>query len=650
MNKLMKHRAGDCMNFGFVRVAATVPRLKVAGCAYNAGNIVEMIKKADELDIQFVVFPELSVTAYTCGDLFHQQVLLSEAYAQIESIMNNTAGMGIVSIIGAPLIHCGQLFNCAVVIQDGRIKGVVPKTYIPGHKELNEERWFKSGKDALCDSITLFGCQIPFGVDLIFGDAGNNVCFGIEAGEDLWAPIPPSSYQAIAGANIIFNLSASNDIIGKCEYRRNLVAKQSGKCICGYIYTSCGVDESTTDVVYGGHAIIAENGRILAETERFLRNEQLIYTDIDTERLSNDRLRDTCFTQVVPDFKFRQVQFDLKKVEIEQVKRYISPHPFVPEDYEARSRRCKEAFSIQAAGLAKRIMHTNSKHAIIGISGGLDSTLALLVTARAFDLLNKPRKDIVGITMPGFGTSDKTYENALEIMECMGVNSREVDIKEACIKHFKDIGHDEKEYNVTYENVQARERTQILMDLANKLGGLVIGTGDLSELALGWCTYNGDHMSMYAVNSGIPKTLVKYLIEWAAGNMADEKTGDVLRRVLDVPITPELLPTSACGEISQITEDIIGPYELHDFFLYHMLRYGAPPIKIHFLAKQAFKGKYSSDTINKWLRVFYRRFFSQQFKRSCLPDGPKIGSISLSPRGNWRMPSDADAEAWLKQA
>lgn len=637
------------MNFGFVRVAAAIPRLKVAGCVYNAGRIIEMIKEADELGIQFIVFPELSVTAYTCGDLFHQQSLLKEAAAQIESIMNNTAGMGIVAIVGAPLIHCGQLFNCAFVIQDGRILGVVPKTYIPGHNGLNEARWFKSGKDTLCDSITLFGCRIPFGADLVFGDTGNDVCFGIEAGEDLWVPIPPSSYKAIAGANLIFNLSASNDIIGRCEYRKNLVAQQSGKCICGYIYTSSGVDESTTDVVYGGHAIIAENGRVLDETERFSRNEQLIYTDIDTGRLSSDRLRDTCFMQVISDFRFRKVEFDLKKVEMKQLKRHIRPHPFVPEGYESRNRRCKEVFSIQTAGLAKRIMHTNSKHAIIGISGGLDSTLALLVTAGAFDLLDKPRRDIVGITMPGFGTSDETYKNALEIMECIGADGMEIDIKEACIKHFEDIGHNEKEYDVTYENVQARERTQILMDLANKLGGLVIGTGDLSELALGWCTYNGDHISMYAVNSGIPKTLVRHLIEWAAGNMVDEKTRDVLKRILNVPITPELLPTGAGGEISQITEDIVGPYELHDFFLYHMLRYGATPEKIYFLGKQAFKGEYSSDTIKKWLGVFCRRFFSQQFKRSCLPDGPKVGSISLSPRGSWLMPSDADAEVWLKQ-
>jgi NAD+ synthase (glutamine-hydrolysing) len=638
------------MNYGFIRAAAAVPRLRVADCAFNAGSIINIIKEAEEKGIQFIVFPELSITAYTCGDLFHQHALLKEAVAQLENILEKTRNTKIVAIVGMPLFLDNQLFNCGVAVQSGNILGVVPKTYIPNYKEFYEERWFASGSKAVSGTTMLCGQYVPFGSDLLFeAEEDSGITFGIEICEDLWVPLPPSSYQAVAGATIIFNLSASNEVIGKHEYRRDLIRQQSGKCVAGYIYSSCGVDESTTDVVFGGHAMIAENGSVLAESQRFLRSEQLVFADIDIERLLNDRFKNTSFMDAVSDKSFRRTRFKLKHIEIETVNRYVDPHPFVPSDVGFRDGMCSEIFAIQTAGLGKRMAHTGMKYAVIGISGGLDSTLALLVTARTFDMLEIPRKNIIAVTMPGFGTTDMTYTNALQLMESMDVSIREINIKEACLQHFKDIGHDVAVHDVTYENVQARERTQILMDMANKLGGLVIGTGDLSELALGWCTYNGDHMSMYSVNCGIPKTLIKSLVRWIADNAVETKTKEVLYKVIDTPISPELLPPDPKGTINQKTEDIIGPYELHDFFLYHMIRYGAPPKKILFLACQAFNGKYPKSEIKKWLKVFYRRFFSQQFKRSCLPDGPKVGSISLSPRGDWRMPSDADAGTWLRE-
>lgn len=638
------------MDYGFVRVAAAVPRLRVADCGFNTENIIHLIESAAAKDIQFVVFPELAITAYTCGDLFHQHALLEEAEAQLCRVLDKTAGLSLVAIIGMPVSIDNQLFNCAVAVQNGKILGVVPKTYIPGYKEFYEERWFAPGPRAMSDVVQLCGQKVPFGTDLLFEAEGNaQLCFGIEICEDLWVPIPPSSYQAISGAVLLFNLSASNEIIGKYEYRKELVRQQSGKCVAGYIYTSCSIDESTTDVVFGGHAIIGENGGIVTESERFLRDEQLIYADIDVQRLVNDRFKNTSFMEAILSKKYRKVQFELHKNNVTAVARYIDPHPFVPSEPGVRDERCSEIFDIQTSGLGKRLAHTGMKHAVIGISGGLDSTLALLVMAKTFDMLGIPRENIVAVTMPGFGTTNETYANALQLMKSMGVNIREIKIKDACLQHFKDIGHDASIHDVTYENVQARERTQILMDIANKLGGLVVGTGDLSELALGWCTYNGDHMSMYAVNCSIPKTLVKFLVQWVADNVVENETREVLYKILDTPITPELLPPNAQGQIDQKTEDIIGPYELHDFFLYHMVRYGAPPKKILFLAAQAFKDKYSTEFIKKWLIVFYRRFFSQQFKRSCLPDGPKVGSISLSPRGDWRMPSDASARTWLKE-
>lgn len=638
------------MSYGFIRAAAAVPSVKVADCRFNTNNIIDQIRKACEAQVQFVVFPELSISGYTCGDLFHQRTLLLECERQLALIVEATAGKDIVAIVGLPVFADSQIFNCAAVLQDGRILGIVPKAYIPGYSEFYEERWFAPGSSVISESISLCGQPVPFGLDLLFEAEGSrNICFGVEICEDLWVPIPPSSYQAMGGALLFFNLSASNDIIGKYEYRRELVRQQSARCIGAYVYTSSGVGESTTDVVFGGHALIAEYGSLLCESQRFVYDGQLVYAEIDVDRLFSDRLKNTSFMPAAPEKKFRKVAFRLTSVAPESITRKIDPHPFVPSNPAMRDERCREIFDIQTSALAKRMRHTGMKHAVIGISGGLDSTLALLVTARTFDLLGLPRTGIIAVTMPGFGTTNATYTNALELMESMGVSTREIDIKPACLRHFEDIGHDASVHDVTYENVQARERTQLLMDIANKLGGLVIGTGDLSELALGWCTYNGDHMSMYAVNCSIPKTLVKFLVQWVADNVVDKRTGEVLHRVLETPISPELLPPDAKGEINQKTEDIVGPYELHDFFLYHMMRYGAPPAKILFLAEKAFGQSYPREVLRHWLKTFYRRFFSQQFKRSCLPDGPKVGTISLSPRGDWRMPSDAEAGVWLQE-
>lgn len=638
------------MNYGFIRVAAAVPGLKVADCSYNFIRISELIKSTEEAGAQIVVFPELSLTAYSCGDLFHQHILLQAALEQLGRLLETTAALEITIIVGLPVAVDNQLFNCAAVLHKGKLLGIVPKTYIPGYKEFYEERWFASGSRALTNTIQLFGQEVPFGTDILFEAKGeNDICFGIEICEDLWVPIPPSSYQALGGAALLFNLSASNELIGKYEYRRELVNQQSARCVAGYVYTSAGVDESTTDLVYGGHALIAENGSLLAESERFERSGRLIVADIDIQRLRNDRFKNTSFMEAAPFKSFRKVSYTSSCKAQEDLKRWVDPHPFVPSDVGARDRRCSEIFAIQTAGLAKRMAHTGSKNVVIGISGGLDSTLALLVTAKTFDLLGIPRENITAMTMPGFGTTDTTYSNAVKLIRAMNASFREINISDACLRHFADIGHDPAEHDVTYENVQARERTQILMDIANKQGGLVVGTGDLSELALGWCTYNGDHMSMYAVNCSIPKTLVKYLVRWAADNIEEQGAANVLSSILETPITPELLPPDEEGGICQKTEDIIGPYELHDFFLYHAVRYGAPPKKILFMAVHAFKDIYNRDEIKHWLQVFYKRFFSQQFKRSCLPDGPKVGTISLSPRGDWRMPSDAEASVWLEK-
>lgn len=637
------------MKHGFVRVAAAIPKLKVANCEYNTGEIIKISKEAEKLGAQFVVFPELAVTAYSCGDLFLQKTLQNEAIKALETIVAETKTLDCVIIIGIPLLVNSRLYNCGVAIKEGNILGVVPKTFIPNYSEFYERRWFCSGMGKVKETVNLLGYSVPFGTDVLF-EARNisGLCFGIEICEDLWVPAPPSTKQALNGATLLFNLSASNEIVGKHEYRESIVNMQSAKCAAVYVYSSSGPNESTTDLVFGGHALISEYGSLLSQSKRFSFEEQLIISDVDIERLTNERLKNSGFTHDTTDSEFRKAIFSIKELDTDKLLRRIDPHPFVPSNPDARNVRCEEIFHIQTSGLGKRIKHTGLDKCVIGISGGLDSTLALLVIAKTFDRLGLDRKNIHAVTMPGFGTSSNTLNNSLVFMKLMGVTTYQIDIKEACLKHFEDIGHDPGVYDVTYENVQARERTQILMDIANKIGGLVIGTGDLSELALGWATYNGDHMSMYAVNTGVPKTLVRYLVQWAADYVFEGETREVLLSILDTPISPELLPTDEAGEIAQKTEDIVGPYELHDFFLYHMVRYGANPSKIYFMAEQAFNGKYSGEIINKWLRTFLRRFFSQQFKRSCLPDGPKVGSISLSPRGDWRMPSDGDVNIWLK--
>lgn len=639
------------MKYGFVRVGAVVPKLKVADCHYNSREIIKMIKKGEEKSIKILVFPELAITSYTCGDLFYQDVLKKDAFECLYKILDETKHLDIISLIGIPVLKDNQLFNCAVVIQRGKILGVVPKKYIPNYSEFYEERCFSSAKNSIWDTVNILGQEVPFGVDLLFEEENNKeLCFGIEICEDLWSVAPPSCFQAMHGATILFNLSASNEIIGKHDYRRELVNQQSARCIAGYVYSSSGIGESTTDLVFGGHCIISEYGTILSQSERFVE-DQLIYSEIDLLKIINYRCRNTSYMEYgyLKDMKFRKIQFKLNNIETEDITRDIPPHPFVPCDLDGKSKRCSDVFKIQTAALAKRMKHTKIDKAVIGISGGLDSTLALLVTVKTFDYLKIPRKNIISITMPGFGTTEETYKNALELIKSLNVTMKDIDIKPACTQHFKDIGHDINTHDITYENVQSRERTQILMNIANKVGGLVIGTGDMSELALGWCTYGGDQISMYAVNSGVPKTLLMFLVRWEADNINDDKVKEILYKILNTPISPELLPPDAKGNIKQKTEEVIGPYELHDFFLYHMLRYGATPSKILFLAKKAFIDKYSQDEIKKWLIFFLKRFFSQQFKRSSMPDGPKVGTISLSPRGDLRMPSDAQVSSWIDE-
>lgn len=640
------------MNYGFVKVAAAVPNIQVADCFYNITQIEKIMRKAADKGVQIIVFPELSVTGYTCLDLFQQDVLLDSAEEALLQLAENTADLPLLAFVGAPLRTDNKLINAAIAIQEGNILGVVPKTYLPNYKEFQEKRWFSSANDLDSDFIDIGDQFYPLQKRMII--IANEVAVGVEICEDLWMPVPPSSELAMLGANIIVNLSASNELIGKHAYRKQLVAQQSGRCICGYVYASSGFGESTTDLVFSGSALIAENGIILAESKRFSLEEQLVISDIDTEYLYHDRLVSTSFSEGCKDKdtdRGFELEFSLpeyRKESANMLSRTVEPHPFAPKGAALRE-RCEEIFQIQTAGLAKRIVHAHAKTAVVGISGGLDSTLALLVTVMTFDLLKIPRNRIIGITMPGFGTTGRTYRNAVSLIHSLGATFREISIKEACMQHFQDIHQDAGLHDVTYENSQARERTQILMDVANKENGLVIGTGDLSELALGWATYNGDHMSMYGVNGSIPKTLVKHLVEWVAHNRVDEDSKETLLDILDTPISPELIPADEQGNISQKTEDLVGPYELHDFFLYHFIRFGTTPAKIHYLAQQAFRGTYSGETIKKWLYIFFRRFFQQQFKRSCLPDGPKVGSISLSPRGDWRMPSDAVATLWLKE-
>ncbi len=638
------------MNYGYVKVAAAIPSVKIADCQYNVLQIIQQMKEADSKNVEVVIFPELSITAYTCGDLFSQQLLLDEALAALLKVTDASKQSQLVSIVGIPMEINGALLNCAVVIQNGRILGIVPKIYIPNYKEFYEMRWFASGKHY--QTTISFGEQenVPVSPYLIFETC--HYRFGIEICEDMWAPIPPSSQLALEGADIIFNMSADNEGIGKHNYIRSLISQQSARCLAGYVFSSCGFGESTTDLVFAGNGLIYENGTPLAGSERFSLDPQLVISEIDVERIRNERRVNTTFS-TCRNFNRTTVYKsicvnDTSHETIMELTRYVESHPFVPDRKEL-DQRCEEIFSIQVSGLAKRLVHTHCKTAIIGISGGIDSTLALLVVTRTFDKLKLDRKGIIGITMPGFGTTGRTYNNAIRLMQSLGITIREISIKDACIRHFSDIGHDISQHNVIYENGQARERTQILMDVANQMNGMVVGTGDLSELALGWTTYNGDHMSMYAVNASIPKTLVKHLVTWVAHNDADSDSRTTLLDIVDTPISPELIPAGKHGNIKQKTEDLVGPYELQDFFLYQFFRFGFRPAKIYYLAQIAFKGTYDNETIKKWLKTFCHRFFAQQFKRSCMPDGPKVGSVVLSPRGDWRMPSDASSSMWVNE-
>ena len=638
-------------NFGFIKVASAIPQVKVADCEWNISNIEQLMSEANENGASVIVFPELCVTGYTCADLFQSHLLLDQALEALNDVVQYTkTEVRLTTILGTPLRIDNQLFNCAVVIREGKILAVVPKTYLPNYNEFYEMRWFASATDTMRDTINLLGQKnIPFGRNLVL--QSEEFSFGIEICEDLWTPIPPSSILALSGAQIIFNLSASNELIGKHNYLIDLIKQQSARTISGYVYSSAGFGESSTDVVYAGNAIVAENGAILAKSERFMTESQIVYADMDIERISGDRQKNSTFKQGISPLnstiQSRYIDVDCPIIETELSRRF-SPTPFVPS-YEKMEENCEEIFNIQIAGLATRLHHTGLKTMVLGISGGLDSTLALLVCAKTCDKLGIDRSNIIGVTMPGFGTTNRTYTNAVEMIQKLGATFVEINIKDACMQHFADLGHDPEVKDVTYENTQARERTQLLMDLANKHGGLVIGTGDLSELALGWATYNGDHMSMYAVNASIPKTLIRYMVQYASENQMEESVRENLLDVIDTPVSPELLPATEDGNIAQITEDLVGPYELHDFFLYYTLRCGFSPAKIEYLAQRTFADKYDDATINHWLRTFCRRFFNQQFKRSCMPDGPKVGSVCLSPRGDWRMPSDASSRSWQNQ-
>ena len=632
------------MKYGFVNVAAAVPMVKVADVACNVEQIKSLITQAEEQSVEVIVFPELCITGYTCQDLFKEQLLLDQAEQGIIQLLDFSRKLDIISIVGLPVIINGLLYNCAVVLQGGQVLGIVPKTYLPNYGEFYEKRWFASAQDLNPTDIYFAGNPIHVSADPLLFVTGDGVKFGVEICEDVWAPIPPSNNLALAGADIIFNLSASDELIGKHAYLKSLLAQQSARTISGYVYASSGFGESTQDVVYGGNAIIFENGKLLIEGKRFSFDPQLKSYQIDVEKLRAERRENTTFINAQRRAHANEIMTKSVAPREFKLTRYVNPHPFIPADTDMQS-SCEEILSIQVAGLAKRLHHIRGTKAVIGISGGLDSTLALLVTVKAFDKLGLDRKGILGITMPGFGTTDRTYHNALKLMETLGVTIREISIAKAVTQHFEDIGHDAKIHDITYENSQARERTQILMDVANKENAIVVGTGDLSELALGWATYNGDHMSMYGVNAGVPKTLIRYLVSYVAGEMATETLLDII----DTPISPELIPADEQGNIKQKTEDLVGPYELHDFFIYYYLRYGFSPKKIYMLAQKAFENNYDDATIKKWLTTFCRRFFNQQFKRSCLPDGPKVGSVSLSHRGDWRMPSDASSALWLNE-
>jgi len=633
------------MKYGFIKVAAAVPVVKVADIEYNVTQVESLIAQAEGQGVEVIVFPELCLTGYSCQDLFKEQLIIDKAEEALLVLLDFTRKLDVISIVGLPVQIGSLLYNCAAVIQSGTLLGIVPKTYLPNYGEFYEKRWFASAKDLSPQEIYLAGSPIQVTPAPTLFTTFDGVRFGIEICEDVWAPTPPSNQLSLAGADIVFNLSASDELIGKHQYLRQLLSQQSARTMCGYVYSSCGFGESTQDVVYGGNAMIFENGHLLCEGQRFSFQPQIKIIQIDIERLRTERRTNSTFITAQAAAKAEVNSINCKPITPRdfELMRIINPHPFIPSE-ENMHESCEEILNIQVAGLAKRLYHIGAQKAVIGISGGLDSTLALLVTVKAFDKLGLSRHGVIGITMPGFGTTDRTYKNALKLMKTLDVTIREISIANAVTQHFKDIGHEPSIHDVTYENSQARERTQILMDVANKENALVIGTGDLSELALGWATYNGDHMSMYGVNAGVPKTLVKHLVTYIANDMAT----DVLLDIVDTPISPELIPADENGRIKQKTEDLVGPYELHDFFLYYFLRFGFRPAKILCMACRAFEDTYDTDIIKKWLQTFCRRFFNQQFKRSCLPDGPKVGSVSLSPRGDWRMPSDASSALWLK--
>ena len=633
---------------GFIRVGAIVNKLVLANPLKNAEVIINEIKKANTLGASIVTTPELSLTGYTCGDLFLQEQLLNDSIKALKKVLNETKDIDIISILGMPLRHDNQLFNCAVVITKGKILGVIPKTYIPNYQEFYEARWFSSSKELITEEIEILGQLVPITTNILFQDKSlKEATFAVEICEDLWTVNPPSNSHALKGTTMIFNLSSSNELIGKQEYRKSLVSSQSARTISAYIYASSGVMESTSDILFGGASMIYENGSILAENKRFELESNIITADIDVLKLANDRIKNRSFMKNSNLEEYKIIKLDIKD-NIKELNREYKEYPFVPSNELERNKRCEEIIEIQSTALARRLIQVGNPKCVIGMSGGLDSTLAFLVIVKAYEKLKRNPKDIIGITMPGFGTTDRTYQNSMDLVKEYGATLKEISIKDAALLHMKDIGLPETDRSITYENIQARERTQILMDVANMGNGLVIGTGDLSELALGWCTYNGDHMSMYAVNTSIPKTLVRYLVAWVK-DTTDGKKKEVLQDILDTPISPELLPPDEAGNILQKTESSIGPYVLHDFYLYHFLRYGATPKKIYTLAKHTFKNGFSNEEIKKWLKVFIRRFFTQQFKRNCIPDGVKVGSISLSPRGDLRMPSDANYETWIKE-
>ncbi len=637
------------MNNGYLRVASAVPQMNVADCEYNTANIIAIADELNTQNVQVAVFPEMTVTGYTCGDLFHSSLLLESAQKYLNEIVKASSQWDMIAIVGAPIQHNDALYNCAVIIGKGHVIAVVPKTYIPNYNEFSEKRWWTSGQ-GLDAEINIGNDTVPLSNQVIVDIADAKI--GVEICEDLWAVIPPSSRLSMAGAHVIFNLSASNDLIGKFDYLTSLIRQQSARCIAGYVYAGAGYGESSTDLVFDGKAIIAESGRILESKERWETDKKYVIADIDIDAIKYDRrhtdtFHDCTLNELKTSYNIINEKLTIK--DDDKLYRTINPHPFIPVNENDIDSCCGEIINIQVAGLARRLEFTHTRSIVVGISGGLDSTLALLVAVRTFDHLKLDRKGIVGITMPGFGTTGRTYNNAITLMQSLGITIREISIVNAVNQHFTDIEHDASIHDVTYENAQARERTQILMDVANQVGGMVLGTGDLSELALGWATYNGDHMSMYGVNAGVPKTLVKYLVRWFAMRATTEQEKSSLTDIIDTPISPELIPADEQGNIKQKTEDLVGPYELHDFVLYYVVRYGFEPKRIFALACHAFNGMYNRETIKHWLTVFFRRFFNQQFKRSCLPDGPKVGSVSLSPRGDWRMPSDATAALWLNQ-